>query len=70
MIAVDARRVRAARPSNDSRRPPVDKVLVTDTIRPQASYPAKIVVLSVAPLLAETIRRIHSGKSVSSLFVD
>lgn len=48
----------------------VEKVVVTDTVRPLAAYPSKIVVLSVAPLLAETIRRIHSGKSVSSLFVD
>jgi len=48
----------------------VQKVVVTDTVRPQAAYPKKIEVLSVAPLLAETIRRIHHGRSVSSLFVD
>jgi ribose-phosphate pyrophosphokinase len=27
-------------------------------------------VLSIAPLLAEAIRRIHNGESVSSLFVN
>ncbi len=48
----------------------VQKVVVTDTVRPLAAYPKKIEVLSVAPLLAETIRRIHHGKSVSSLFLE
>jgi ribose-phosphate pyrophosphokinase len=48
----------------------VEKVVVTDTVRPRSDYSDKVEVLSVAPLLAETIRRIHSGKSVSSLFVD
>ncbi|MGQ0552611.1 MAG: ribose-phosphate diphosphokinase [Planctomycetota bacterium] len=47
----------------------VEQVVVTDTVRPLSDYPKRIVVLSVAPLLAEAIRRIHSGKSVSSLFV-
>jgi phosphoribosylpyrophosphate synthetase len=35
-----------------------------------STYPRKFEVLSIAPLLAETIRRIHYGKSVSSLFID
>ncbi len=48
----------------------VEKVLVTDTVRPLSPYPDQIQILSVAPLLAEAIRRIHLGLSVSSLFVD
>jgi hypothetical protein len=32
--------------------------------------PARLTVLSVAPLLAEAIRRIHEGESVSALFAD
>ncbi len=48
----------------------VEKVVVTDSVRPMAEYPRKFEVLSIAPLLAETIRRIHYGKSVSSLFID
>jgi ribose-phosphate pyrophosphokinase len=48
----------------------VEKVVVTDSVRPLAEYPRKFEVLSIAPLLAETIRRIHYGKSVSSLFID
>jgi ribose-phosphate pyrophosphokinase len=48
----------------------VEKAVVTDTVRPSIAYPDRIEVLSVAPLLAETIRRIHGGQSVSSLFVD
>jgi ribose-phosphate pyrophosphokinase len=35
---------------------------VTDTLG------GKIKVVSIAPLLGEAIRRIHDGKSVSSLF--
>ncbi|MBW1990597.1 MAG: ribose-phosphate pyrophosphokinase [Deltaproteobacteria bacterium] len=44
---------------------------VTDTIplNPEAATLPKIRVLSVAPLLGEAIRRIHSQDSVSSLFV-
>jgi ribose-phosphate pyrophosphokinase len=48
----------------------VEKAVVTDTVRPSIAYPDRIEVLSVAPLLAETIRRIHGGQSVSSLFLD
>jgi ribose-phosphate pyrophosphokinase len=44
---------------------------VTDTVplTPEAAALEKIQVLSVAPLLGEAIRRIHSHDSVSSLFV-
>src|SRR5204863_2200891 len=45
----------------------LDKLLVTDTISIPAASP-KIEVLSVAPLLAEAITRIHDGRSVSALF--
>ena len=50
----------------------LDELVVTDTIplRPDARASAKIRVLSVAELLAETIRRIAFGESVSSMFVD
>ncbi|MCM8813873.1 MAG: ribose-phosphate pyrophosphokinase [Candidatus Omnitrophica bacterium] len=46
------------------------EVVVTDTI-PQENYGKhpKIKILTVAPLLAEAIRRIHNEQSVSSLFV-
>ncbi|RKY21616.1 MAG: ribose-phosphate diphosphokinase [Planctomycetota bacterium] len=48
----------------------VDCVIVTDSVRPLANYPDSIELLSVAPLLAEAIHRIHVCRSVSSLFVD
>jgi len=49
----------------------IQTVAVTDTIplSPEAAALEKIRVLSVAPLLGEAIRRIHSHDSVSSLFV-
>ena len=46
----------------------MERLLVTNSIPLAASSP-KIEVLSVAPLLAEAIRRIHSEESVSTLFV-
>ena len=50
----------------------LDELVVTDTIPLQsaAELCAKIRVLSVAEMLAETIRRIAVGESVSSLYVD
>ena len=50
---------------------PIDKLVVTNTI-PLAGEKAaceKIVVLSVARLLAQAIRSIHEETSVSKLFV-
>ncbi len=45
------------------------KVFVTDTIHhPPSKLGKKIEVVSVAPLFAEAIRRIHNDESVSSLF--
>lgn len=50
----------------------LDELVVTDTIplSPAASECKNIRQLSIAELLAETIRRISSEESVSSLFVD
>ena len=47
----------------------LERLLVTNTIPiPAEKRSPKIQVLSVAPLLAEAISRIHDGRSVSSLF--
>jgi ribose-phosphate pyrophosphokinase len=50
----------------------LDEVVITDTIplRPEASECDRIRQLSVAGILAETIRRIHLEESVSSLFMN
>ncbi len=50
---------------------PLERMIVTDSIplRPDAESCDKMVVTSVATLLAEAIRRIHNEESVSSLFV-
>ncbi|MGZ8187876.1 MAG: ribose-phosphate diphosphokinase [Methylosarcina sp.] len=50
----------------------LDELVVTDTIplSQEASSSGKIRQLSVAEMLAETIRRIAVGESVSSLYVD
>lgn len=46
-----------------------EEVVVTDTIvLPKAVQCPKLTVLSVAPLFAEAVRRIHADDSVSSLF--
>ena len=49
---------------------PLEEVIVTNSI-PQGAEKQirKITVLTVAPLLAEAIRRIHGEESVSTLFV-
>ena len=51
---------------------PLDELVVTDTIalRDDARACSKIRQLSVAELLAETIRRINTEDSVSNLFID
>jgi len=50
---------------------PLERLLITDTIPlgNKASPGSKIEVLSVAELLSDAIKRIHSSDSVSSLFV-
>jgi ribose-phosphate pyrophosphokinase len=50
---------------------PIDRLIVTNTIPLKADGAAsgKIVVLSVARLLAQAIRSIHEETSVSKLFV-
>jgi ribose-phosphate pyrophosphokinase len=50
----------------------LDELVVTDTIplSDEATKSAKIRQLSVAEMLAETMRRITAGESVSSLYVD
>ncbi len=48
---------------------PIEKLLVTDTIETQpVALPEMIEVVSVAPLFAEAIRRIHAKESISVLF--
>jgi ribose-phosphate pyrophosphokinase len=49
---------------------PVDKLVITNTIPLSgAAASEKVVVLSVARLLAQAIRSIHEETSVSKLFV-
>ncbi|UCC68621.1 MAG: ribose-phosphate diphosphokinase [Armatimonadota bacterium] len=48
---------------------PIRQVVVTDTVpMPPRKRCDKVVQLSVAPLFAEAIRRIHTGESVSEIF--
>ena len=47
----------------------IDEVVTTDSV-PQTKPLNNLTVLSVAPLFAEAISRIHEGESVSRLFSD
>ena len=48
---------------------PIESLTVTNTVEVgSAKRLAKLTVLSVAPLMAEAIRRIHTGESVGALF--
>lgn len=48
---------------------PINELIVTDSVPiPPEKQNSKITVLSIAPLIAEAIRRIHTGDSVSILF--
>ena len=49
---------------------PIEKLIVTDTIplSEEAKKSGKIEVVSIAPVIAEAIKRIHGNDSVSSLF--
>jgi ribose-phosphate pyrophosphokinase len=45
------------------------QIIVTDTIPlPEGAHSDRVVVLSVAPLFGEAIKRIHRGESVGALF--
>ena len=49
--------------------PDIEEIVVTDTVPiPSDKRLPNMTILSVAPLLAEAIRRIHVGESVSGLF--
>ena len=49
--------------------PDIDEIVTTDTVPiPRVKQLPNMTILSVAPLLAETIRRVHVGESVSRLF--
>lgn len=48
---------------------PIQRLLVTDTVEGQpVRLSPKVQVVSIAPLLAEAIRRIHTRQSISVLF--
>jgi ribose-phosphate pyrophosphokinase len=47
---------------------PIEEIVVTDTIPVDGKKSGKITILSVAPLLANAICRIHNDQSVSELF--
>ncbi len=48
---------------------PIEMLFTTDTVdNPNIAGSAKVTIISVAPLFAETIRRIHSKDSVSAMF--
>ena len=48
---------------------PIDKVIVSDTIAlSEDKIFKKLEIISIAQIFAETIKRINSGESVSSLF--
>jgi ribose-phosphate pyrophosphokinase len=50
------------------RKSPIDELVTTDTVLRPVIRGVKIVTLSVAGLLGEAIKRIHSNSSVTSLF--
>lgn len=49
----------------------LDEIIITDTIahRPEVIKHPKVTIVSIAPLLAEGIRRIQTGESISSLIL-
>ena len=48
--------------------PEIEALVTTDAVPQTTDLGGKVKVVSIAPLLGEAIRRIHDGKSVSSLF--
>jgi ribose-phosphate pyrophosphokinase len=52
-------------------RSPIERLIVTDSIETQpVELSQKVTLVSVAPLFAEAIRRIHERESISVLFRD
>ena len=48
---------------------PIKKLFITDTVENQPTkFSSKIEVISVAPLFAEAIKRIHNRESISEMF--
>jgi ribose-phosphate pyrophosphokinase len=48
---------------------PIKQLLITDTVENQpVQFSDKIEVVSVAPLFAEAIKRIHNRESISEMF--
>ena len=48
---------------------PIDSIVVTDSIPiPEENRLPNMKILSVAPILAEAIKRIHQHKSISAIF--
>jgi len=50
------------------RKSPIEEVVITNTIPAEHKNFEKLKVVSIAPLIGESIRRIHEGESVSMLF--
>jgi ribose-phosphate pyrophosphokinase len=48
---------------------PIKQLLITDTVENQpVKFSPKVEVVSVAPLFAEAIKRIHNRESISEMF--
>ena len=47
---------------------PIERVIVTNTLPVYEKQFSKLEIVSIAPLIAEAIKRVHEGSSVSSLF--
>ena len=47
---------------------PIERVIVTNTLPVYEKQFSKLEIVSIAPLIAEAIKRVHEGASVSSLF--
>jgi ribose-phosphate pyrophosphokinase len=48
----------------------IDELIVSDTIAMEKEYPPNIKQLSIAPIIAETIRRTGNGESLTSMFLE
>jgi ribose-phosphate pyrophosphokinase len=49
---------------------PIGRIVVTDTLAPPADLASRVEVVSVAPLLAEVIRRLHENANLGDLIGD